>query len=106
MEEESGDGGDNRKKKGKTRPRKRSTTRKKGACVPVGEVVLANGVSRHQEGEEGEGEGNWSDLDGEIDEYILNEEEVRYLSGPKPQCHTIIPSSPPVHTRVQRSYIL
>ena len=39
--------------------------------------MLADGVSGYQEGEEGEGEGSWSDLDGEIDEYILNEEEVR-----------------------------
>lgn len=57
-------------------PQKR--TRKRKACDYVGPVYLANEESKGAETEEEE-EAHLSDLDGDVEEYILTEKEVSLL---------------------------
>lgn len=49
--------------------------RKRARSSVVGPVILANEESHHRDGE-GEEEAHLSDLDNEVEEYILTEKEV------------------------------
>lgn len=70
LETEEGDG-EKRKE-----PQKRRRRRKKGHSSEAGPVFLANEESHYRDGE-GEEEEHLSDLDNDIEEYILTEKEVR-----------------------------
>ena len=79
---EAEEGGEDDESTSEKKKQRRKRVRKSRTRISMGPVVLADGESGyHREGEgEGEGEGTLSDLlESEIDEYILTEQEVRYV---------------------------
>ena len=73
-EGEGGDDDDEESAGKKRKKRQRKRTRQSRTRVPTGPVVLADGEGGQDWGEE---EARLSDLDSDIDEYILTEQEVR-----------------------------